>query len=61
MKKPLNVFFEKKLVGTLSKKEDDTLSFHYSAAWLNDGAKTSPPIRPSFNKCLQEAGARIFL
>jgi len=39
MKKPLNVFFEKKLVGALSKKDDDTLAFNYAAAWLNDEAK----------------------
>lgn len=35
MKRPLNVFFDKNLVGTLSKKEDDTLSFQYSPGWLS--------------------------
>ena len=39
MKKPLNVFYEKKLVGTLAKKDDDTLSFQYSAAWLGEDAR----------------------
>lgn len=45
MKKPLNVFFEKKLVGALSKKDDDTLSFQYSAAWLGDDARF--PLSPA--------------
>lgn len=45
MKKPLNVFFEKKLVGSLSKRDDDTLSFQYSGAWLGDDAKF--PLSPA--------------
>ena len=39
MKKPLNVFFEKKQVGTLAKKPDDTIAFQYSTSWLGDDAK----------------------
>lgn len=36
MKKPLNVFYKKKHVGVLQKKEDDTLGFTYSSEWLAD-------------------------
>lgn len=45
MKKPLNVFFENKHVGTLAKKPDDTIAFQYSAAWLEDDAKL--PLSPA--------------
>lgn len=47
MKKPLHVFFEKKLVGILSKRNDDTLAFQYSASWLSSTIRfpLSPALR----------------
>lgn len=39
MKAPLNVFFEKTLVGTLVKRDDDTLSFSYVMTWLQDARR----------------------
>jgi serine/threonine-protein kinase HipA len=50
MKKPLNVFFERKHVGTLAKKPDDTIAFQYSTSWLGDSAKF--PLSPALQ--LQE-------
>ncbi|UXR63777.1 type II toxin-antitoxin system HipA family toxin [Bdellovibrio bacteriovorus] len=45
MKKPLNVFYKKLPVGVLEKKEDDTLGFTYSAAWL--GSKERFALSPA--------------
>lgn len=45
MKKPLNVFYEKKRTGTLTKRPDDTLTFKYSDAWLRDPGKF--PLSPA--------------
>lgn len=60
MKKPLNVFFKKLHVGVLQKKEDDTLSFTYSAAWLENKERfaLSPALplqEESFNNRLTKA------
>jgi serine/threonine-protein kinase HipA len=45
MKKPLNVFFETKHVGTLAKRPDDTIAFQYSTSWLGENARF--PLSPA--------------
>ncbi len=57
MKKPLNIFFEKKHVGILTKKPDDTLAFKYSEAWLAEGRKF--PLCPALPLRAEEFDNRL--
>jgi serine/threonine-protein kinase HipA len=45
MRKSLNIYYEKSLLGTLIKKEDDALFFQYTKDWLADQSRF--PLSPA--------------